>query len=286
MLDLIADPEVREAMIAGAVVAVLCGAIGVFVVIRRASFAGHAVTDVGFTGGAGAPLVGVSPLAGLLAFSVVGSLVISRLGDRIRERDIATGTVLTIALGFGSLFLWIQTRYVSEPASLLFGSIFAVAPEVLHVTIGLGCAALIALAVLYRPLLYATVSPDSAEARGVSPRLVGGAFLVLLGVTVAEAAQLVGVLLTTALLVGPASAATYLTKRTSAAIALSMAIGLGIITISITLAYESYYWPPGGKGWPVSFFVGVLSLAAFVAARAEVRRRRISALADEEPDWC
>lgn len=279
-----ADPEVREAMIAGAVVAVLCGAIGVFVVMRRASFAGHAITDVGFTGGAGAPLAGTSPLAGLLAFSVLGSLVISRLGDRVRERDIATGTVLTVALGLGSLFLWIQTRYVSEPASLLFGSIFAVQPEVLHVTIVIGAAALIALAVLYRPLLYATVSPDSAEARGVSPGFIGGAFLVLLGVTVAEAAQLVGVLLTTALLVGPASAATYLTKRTSAAIALSMAIGLAVITVSIALAYESYYWPPGGKGWPVSFFVGVLSLGAFVAARAEVRRRRLSTLVDEEPD--
>jgi len=277
-----ADPEVREALIAGAVVAVLCGAVGVFVVMRRASFAGHAITDVGFTGGAGAPLAGMSPLAGLLTFSVLGSLVISRLGDRIRERDIATGTVLTMALGFGSLFLWIQTRYVSEPASLLFGSIFAVQPAVLHVTIVIGAAALIALAALYRPLLYTTISPDSAEARGVSTGFIGGAFLVLLGVTVAEAAQLVGVLLTTALLVGPASAATYLTDRISAAIALSMAIGFAVITISICLAYVSYYWPPGGKGWPVSFFVGALSLAVFVAARAEVRRRRMSALAQEE----
>ncbi len=281
---MLADPEVREAMLAGAVVAVLCAAIGVFVVMRRASFAGHAITDVGFTGGAGAPLAGLSPLGGLLAFSVLGSLTISRLGDRVRERDIATGTVLTIALALGSLFLWIQTRYVSEPASLLFGSIFAVAPAVLHVTIGLGCAALVALAILYRPLLYATVSPDSAEARGVSLGFIRGAFLVLLGATVAEAAQLVGVLLTTALLVGPASAATYLTKRTSTAIALSMAIGLVVVTISIALAYESYYWPPGGKGWPVSFFVGTLSLAAFVAARAEARRRRLSVLVDEEKD--
>jgi len=281
---MLVDPEVRAALIAGAVVAVLCGAIGVFVVMRRASFAGHAITDVGFTGGAGATLAGVSPLGGLLTFSVLGSLLISRLGDRVRERDIATGTVLTVALGLGSLFLWIQTRYVSEPASLLFGSIFAVQAEVLHVTIVIGSAALIALAVLYRPLLYSTISPDSAEARGVSPGFIGGAFLVLLGVAVAEAAQLVGVLLTTALLVGPASAATYLTKRTSAAIALSMAIGLAVITLSIALAYESYYWPPGGKGWPVSFFVGALSLAAFVAARAEVRRRRLSVLIDEEAE--
>jgi zinc/manganese transport system permease protein len=282
MIQMFADPEVREALFAGIVVAVLCGAVGVFVVIRRASFAGHAVTEVGFTGGAGAPLVGASPLAGLLLFSVLGSFVISRLGDRVRERDIATGTVLTMALGLGSLFLWIQTRFVSEPASLLFGSIFAVQPVVLHVTIVIGAAALIALGVLYRPLAYSTISPDSAEARGVSLAFVGAAFLVLLGVAVAETAQLVGVLLTTALLIGPASAATYLTDRISAAMMLAMGIGFAVIVLSIGLAYESYYWPPGGKGWPVSFFVGVLSLAAFLAARGEVRRRRMSVLEDKD----
>lgn len=270
--QMLGDQQVRAALAAGVTVAILCGVIGVFVVMRRQSFAGHAVTDVGFTGGAGAPIVGAPPLAGLLAFSIAGGLVMARLGERVREREIATGTVLTVALGLGALFLFIQTRYVSEPASLLFGSIFAVQPQALLSTAVIGVLCLIALAIIYRPLLFCTVSPQNAAARGVPVRSIGTAFLVLTAIAVAEAAQLVGVLLTTALLIGPASAATYLARRVEVAIAVAVAIGIAQIVLSIGLAYASYTWPPGGKGWPVSFFVGLCALLSFVAAR-EVRRR-------------
>jgi zinc/manganese transport system permease protein len=273
--QMLQDPEMQQALAAGVTVAILCGVIGVFVVMRRQSFAGHAVTEVGFTGGAGAPIVGAPPLAGLLAFSLVGGLLMARLGERAREREIATGTVLTVALGLGALFLFIQTRYVSEPASLLFGSIFAVQPQVLVTTVVIGVLCLIVLAFLYRPLVFCTVSPQTAAARGVPVGLVGTAFLVLMAIAVAEAAQLVGVLLTTALLIGPASAATSVARRVETALAMSVGIGVVQMVLSIVLAYVSYTWPPGGKGWPVSFFVGVCALLSFIVAR-EVGRRRLA----------
>ncbi len=265
---MLADPGVVQALFAGVVVAILCGFVGVFVVMRRQSFAGHAVTDVGFTGGAGAPLAGVDPLYGLLTFSVLGAIVMARLGDKVRERDIATGVVLTAALGLGALLLFIQTRYVSEPAALLFGSIFAIRPGVLTTTIVVGIACMIALILLYRPLIFSTVNPETAAARGVPVGAIGTAFLVILAIAVAEAAQLVGVLLTTALLIGPASAALCFSRRVSGAIFYSMLLGVVQMVLSIYFAYASFTWPPGGKGWPVSFFVGVLALGTFVTARA------------------
>lgn len=265
---MLADPGVLQALLAGIVVAILCGFVGVFVVMRRQSFAGHSITDIGFTGGAGAPLIGTDPLYGLLAFSVLGAIVMARLGDRVRERDIATGVVLTAALGIGALFLFIQTRFVSEPAALLFGSIFAIRPGVLRTTVYVGIACMIALLALYRPLIFSTVSAETAQARGVPVGFISTAFLIIMAVAVAEAAQLVGVLLTTALLIGPASAALSVTRRVASAIFLAVALGIVQMALSISFAYASFTWPPGGKGWPVSFFVGILALGTFVVARA------------------
>ena len=265
---MLADPGVMQALLAGIVVAILCGFVGVFVVMRRQSFAGHSITDVGFTGGAGAPLVGLDPLYGLLAFSIIGAIIMARLGDKVRERDIATGVVLTAALGIGALFLYIQTRFVSQPAALLFGSIFAVRPGVLSATIALGIACMAALLFLYRPLIYSSINPETAAARGVPVVAIGTAFLIIMAIAVAEAAQLVGVLLTTALLIGPASAAICFARRVATAILFSVCLGVVQMVLSIYLAYASYTWPPGGKGWPVSFFVGILALSTFVIARA------------------
>ncbi|HTJ26213.1 MAG TPA: metal ABC transporter permease [Candidatus Limnocylindria bacterium] len=267
------DPEVLQALAAGLVVAVLCGVLGVFVVLRRGSFAAHAVTDLGLTGGAGASLAGAPPLAGLLLASVFGSAVIARLGVRARESDVATGTVLTAALGVGALFLFVQTRAGVAPTALLFGSIFAVRPEVLVTSAVLGGASLLALAALFRPLAFSTVSPEAAASRGVPVAFVGTAFLVLMAVALAEAAQLVGVLLTTALVIGPASAAIVLSSRLATALVLAVVFGVAQMTLSVVLAYASYTWPPGGTGWPVSFFVGVLALVSYVAARALARGR-------------
>src|SRR5581483_6690908 len=144
--DLWQNEQVTNALLVGAVAAVVSAALGYFVVLRGLSFAGHAVTDIGLAGGAGAVLLGLNALWGLLAFCVLAAAGIDLLGQRARERDVATGVVLALALGLGALFLYVGTRYVSEPATLLFGSIFAVDPAIIAVMvwIALGCLAVLA----------------------------------------------------------------------------------------------------------------------------------------------
>lgn len=261
------DESVRNALLVGLIVSALSGALGYFAVLRRLAFVGHAVTDFGFSGGAGAVLIGVSAIWGFLLFSILGALGVDRLSLHARERDVATGMVLSLALGVGALFLYFSTRFVSEPATLLFGSIFEVDPAVIALILWIAFACFAGLAVLYRPLTFATFVPDVAAARGVPVRLLGTAYMILMAIGVAESAQVVGILLSTALLIGPAAAATYLARRPLLVLSLAMAIAVGETILGIVLAYVSYTWPPGGKGWPVSFFVTILALAAYLAAR-------------------
>jgi zinc/manganese transport system permease protein len=159
---------------------------------------------------------------------------------------------------------------------LLFGSIFAVDPDVIHAMIAIGLSCLLLLAALYRPLLFISVSPQTAEARGVPARLISALFLACMAAAVAEAAQVVGVLLSTALLIGPPATAAYLTRRPTTAICLAAAIAVIETWIGIALAYDSYYWPPGGKDWPVSFFITSIALAAYLGARYIAHARRTS----------
>ena len=269
-----ASPNVQTALLASAIVAALSAAIGYFVVLRGLSFAGHAVTDIGLTGGAGALLAGFDPLLGLIVFSVGAALAVGALGERARERDLATGLVLAFALGIGALFLHIQTKYANAQNALLFGSIFAIDPAVLGVVAIVGLLALAALAIMFRPLLFASVSPDAARTAGVAVRGLGFAFLTVMAVAVAETAQIVGVLVSTALLVGPAATAIAIVRDPIRGIAVAIAIGVAEAWLAIALAYASYGWSQGGRSWPVSFFVAALALGAFVASRAVRERRR------------
>ncbi len=273
MTQFFASPNVQTALVASAVVAALSAAIGYFVVLRGLSFAGHAVTDIGLTGGAGALLVGIDPLWGLIAFSVLAALAVGTLGDRARERDIATGLVLAAALGIGALFLHLQTRYANAQSTLLFGSVFQTDPRLVRAVCIIGVVALVALAALFRPLLFATASPDAARIAGVKTRAIGLAFLAIMAVAVAETAQMVGVLIATALLIGPAATALALVQRPLAGFGLAIAIGISEAWLAIALAYASFGWSSGRNGWPVSFFVAAFALGALVIARAMRNRR-------------
>jgi zinc/manganese transport system permease protein len=267
LFDMMQNDQVAGALQAGLVVAAVSAIVGFFVVLRGLSFIGHAVTDIGFTGGAGAGLLGINALWGLLAFCIGAALGVGMLGDRARERDVATGVVLSLSLGIGALFLYMNTRYVDQPFTLLFGSIFGVDSDTTRHMVVVGVACLLALAALYRPLLACSVSPQVAAARGVPVRTVSALFLVCMAVAVAEAAQVVGVLLSTALLIGPPATAAFVAKRPSTTMMLAVVIGMIQVWAGITLAYDSYYWPPGGKGWPVSFFITSLVLVSYLVAR-------------------
>jgi len=274
MTAFFASSSVQWALLASAIVAALSAAIGYFVVLRGLSFAGHAVTDVGLTGGAGALLLGLDPLAGLIAFSVGAAGAVGAFGERARERDLSTGLVLSLALGVGALFLHLQTRFANAQSALLFGSVFTADPALLRIVATLAALALVALAVMYRPLLFASVAPEAAQTAGVPVRTIGFAFLFVMAVAVAETAQIVGVLIGTALLIGPAASAIALARDPMRGIALAMTLGIAEAWAAIALAYASYGWSQGAHSWPVSFFVALLALATYLVARAFGDRQR------------
>ena len=192
----------RTAFIAGGLAAIIAGSVGFFLVLRNLTFAGHALSHVGFAGATGSVLIGASPLWGLLAFTLVAGIAMGLLGDRLRGRDVAVGIILSLALGFGVLFLYLYSSHATQATAILFGNVLAVSPDMVWALLALTAVSLCALAALSRPLLFATLAPELAEAKGVSLRLVSALFLAIVAVAVAEAAQVVGVLLVFALMVG------------------------------------------------------------------------------------
>lgn len=264
------NPEITSALIIGTAVAVVCAVTGVFVIVRVQSFVGHALGDVGSTGAAGAYLAGIGALVGFLAAGFVSGVAMEGLGDRAAERDVATGVVLSFMLGLSSLFLYLISTVTSTtgaPIAILFGSIFTVNPALAPYVIGLTALALLLVAGLYRPLLFASTSPEVAFARGVPVRWVGLLFVLALIIAVEEAALVVGALLSTALLIGPAAAAVRLTRRVGSAILVAVTFGVGVTWLGMVLAYDSYLWPPVNRGWPVGFFISSLVLLSYLAVR-------------------
>lgn len=249
----------RNAFATAAVVALVAGAAGYFVVLRAVSFAGHALAEIGFAGATGAVAIGINPLIGLLVLSTGGGVAIGLLGRRVYGRDVAIGIVLALALGLGSLFLSLYPREASETTAILFGEIFGITSQAVVITLVAGGCTGLALIALYRPLLFASIDPEVAEARGVPVRLLSIGFMVVLAFAVSVSVQVVGVLLIFALLVAPAAIAQRISHRPGRALLMSMALALCIAWTGIVLAY---YIPA-----PVGFFVTMLAFAGYIAAR-------------------
>jgi zinc/manganese transport system permease protein len=248
----------QTAFEAGTVVAIVAGAVGYFLVLRNLAFAGHALSHVGFAGATGAVLLGVAPFWGLLAFTVVGGIGMGLLGDQLRGRDVAVGIMLSLSLGLGVLFLHLYTTYATQASSLLFGNVLGVSPENLRDMLVLGVLTLAFLTAIARPLVFATLDPELAEAKGVSLRLIAVLFLIIVAIAVAEAVQVVGILLVFALMVGPAAAALRCTTRLRSGIALAIGLAVAETWLGITLAYVT--------DWPPSFWITLLSSAAYGAS--------------------
>ena len=233
----------RTAFAAGGIVAVVAGAVGFFLVLRGLVFAGHALGHIGFAGATGAVLLGVPPLWGLLAFTVAAAVAMGLIGDRLRGRDVAVGVVLSLALGLGVLFLYLYTTQATQATAILFGNVFGVGRDTLWGLLGLAALSLATLAGIARPLIFASLAPEMAEARGMKLRLLSALFLALVAVAVAEAAQVVGVLLVFALMVAPAAAAAGMTARLGGGLLVSVALALAETWAGIALAYWTD-WPP------------------------------------------
>jgi len=263
--SLLHEHFVHNALLAGAVVSVVAGAIGVFVVARGLSFAVHAISELGFTGAAGALVIGLDPVIGIVSGSLLVGATLGVLSLRGSERDSAIGAVLAFGLGLGVLFLSLYQGYATEATNLLFGSIVGVSDNQLRWLVAVAAIVAVALAAIYRPLLFSSVDPEVAEARGVPVRALSVAMFLLLALATAAAIQVVGVLLVLTLVITPAAAAQRLTARPGTAILLSIAIALVSTEGGILLSLE--------KDWPTSFFITTISFTIYVGARLRAARR-------------
>ncbi|MGB8213848.1 MAG: metal ABC transporter permease [Anaerolineales bacterium] len=252
-------PFIQNAFLAGSLVAIMAGILGYFLIVRGLTFAGHALSSIGFAGAAGAVLLGIAPVFGLLVSTVAASLAISALGRDIRERDVAIGVIMTFALGLGILFLSLYQGYAEQAYSILFGTIVGISRRDVLVTAGLSLGVLAILALVGRPLLFSSFDPILAEARGLPVQLLGSLFLVLVAITVSIAIQVIGVLLVFALLVGPAATAIRLVRSPAAAIGVSIGLGLVYTWLGILLAANAT--------WPVSFYITTLAFGVYLPVR-------------------
>jgi zinc/manganese transport system permease protein len=249
----------RHAFEAGTIVAVIAGIIGYFIVLRQSSFAAHALSHIGFAGAAGAVLLGINPLAGLLVFTCGGGLAMATLGRKAASRDVQIGTVLAFMLGLGVLFISLYSGYATEAYSLLFGEILGISSGDVLVTLIAGIVLLAVVAAVYRPLLFTSLDEDVAEAKGVPIFWLGVIFMLLVAVATSIAVQVVGVLLIFALMVTPAAVAQRLVRRPAQGIAISVLIALLATWIGL---FISFYLP-----YPVSFFITTITFAVYVIVR-------------------
>ncbi len=272
------NPVVGPALVLGAVVAVVSAAVGVVVVVRGQSFAGHALTDVAMAGGAGASLVGASPLLGFLLAGIVGGGSIEAAGaERVRDRDVATGVVLGAAAGLTALLLYFvssSTSATGSTQSVLFGSVFTVSRSVVPLGVAVATATLVTLVGVRRPLLLSSLSPELAAARGVRPRVMGLVFVVVLAASVALSALVIGAILSTALLVGPASAALRVSRGLVGATVGAIVAGVASVELGILASYDSFYWSAAHRSVPVSACVVGVVLVEVAAATVWSRWRR------------
>jgi zinc/manganese transport system permease protein len=264
-VDVLSAGFMRNAIIGGLLVAVAAGVLGYFVIVRQHAFAAHALAHIGFPGATGAILIGVPVTLGLAVFTVGGALAIGLLGKRLADREIATGTILALATGLGVLFNSMTTRNASAVTSVLFGNLLAISTQQLW-TFGLFTLVLaLVLAAVARPLVFASVNPEVAEAKGVPVRLLGVVFMVALALVITMAVQVVGTLLLFGLVVTPAAAALAISARPSVVALLSTAFGAASVVVGLLLA-AMFNLPP-------SFAIVTLSFAIWLGSIVIYRER-------------
>jgi zinc/manganese transport system permease protein len=267
--DMLSYPFMVNAFRAGTVVAVLAGVVGWYVVLRRETFAAHTLAVVGYPGAAGAVLVGAAAGLGLYVAAVGAALVIALLpglGGRGRgEESAVTGTVQAFALACGFLFVSLSTGFLDNGTALLFGSFLGITSREVLVLLLVAVAVLGVLAVVARPLLFASLDPAVAAARGVRVRPLATAFLVLVGFTAASVAQVTGTLLVFALMVVPAAVGQAISPRPRVSVGVTVAVGVLVVWLSLYVGYHTTL--------PLGFLVTTWAFVAYIGARGLQRLR-------------
>ncbi len=250
---------IRNAYEAGTMIAILAGVVSYLVVLRRSSFASHAMGEVGFSGAAGAVLFGVNPVFGLLLFTTVGGTGMALLGKKAATRDVEIGTILAFTLALGLLFLSFYRGYATAAYSILFGEIVGISNAQVLITFEVAIPVLLVLGVLYKQLLFASLDEDVAEAKGMHVGLLGVIFMIALAVTVSVAVTVIGVLLIFALSVTPAAIAIRLAKKPAYAVLIAVLVALGAMWAGIFIGFYEVE--------PTSFFIVTIVFVAYMLVR-------------------
>ncbi|HEV7419983.1 MAG TPA: metal ABC transporter permease [Mycobacterium sp.] len=270
-LQILASAFMRNALVGGTLVALAAGLIGYFIVVRNSAFAAHALAHIGFPGATGAVLLGLPVTVGLATFCIGGALVIGALGKQADERDVATGTVLAAATGLGLFFSSLATKSSSTVTNVLFGNLLAVTHQQLVIFAVAVAVLAVVVAFVYRPLLFASVNPEVAEAKGVPVRVLSVIFMVLLGLAVTMAVQAVGTLLLFALVVTPAATAIMLVARPGTAMAVSTV--LAVVSVWTGLAVSAMFNVP--PSFVIVSIVSVIWFAVWSVAQRTGTDRKI-----------
>lgn len=253
----------RQALLAGTILSIVAGLVGYFVVLRHQAFAGESLSDVAFTGALGGAVLGINPFLSLIVTTVAAALAMGGFGERLRGRDVAIGIVLSWVLGLGVFFLSLFTAHVSGTGTgftgvaVLFGNILGTSADQVRTIALISGGAILALLLIARPLLFASLDPDVAAARGVPVRALGLVFMVLLAVTVSEATVAVGALLVFALLLLPAAIAHQIVSRPFAALALAAVLAVAFTWIGIAIGFYT--------GYPSSVCISLLAFVSYAA---------------------
>jgi zinc/manganese transport system permease protein len=253
----------RQALLGGTILSIVAGLVGYFVVLRHQAFAGESLSDVAFTGALGGAALGINPFLSLIVTTTVVALAMGGFGERLRGRDVAIGTVLAWVLGLGVFFLSLFTAHVSGTGTgfsgitVLFGNILGISTEQIDTIALISGLTLLTLLLISRPLLFASLDPDVAAARGVPVRVLGLGFMVLLAVTVSEATLAVGALLVFALLLLPAAIANQIVTRPFVALALSAGLAVAFTWLGIAVGFYT--------GYPSSVCISLLAFVSYVA---------------------
>lgn len=259
IITYLSQPFAQHALLATALVAIMCGLIGPFVIMRRMAFAVHGTSELAFTGAAAGLLVGGNPLVGAFVGAFIVAGLIGVFGSRERDRDSSIGVILAFGLGLGVLLLSFYKGFSTQATNILFGNIFGISAGQLALLLIVGIIACIIMIAIYRPLLFASLDPEVARAKGLPIAALSGIFLVVLAITVTEAAQIVGTLLVLSLAITPAAAAHRLTANPSTLTLLSVIFALfaGVGGLLLSLAFDDIK--------PTVFITG-LSFAVYVCS--------------------
>ncbi|MFK0038860.1 metal ABC transporter permease [Paenarthrobacter sp. NPDC090517] len=256
---------VQNSIWAGAVLGLLGGLVGTFVMKRDLAFAVHGISELSFAGAAFALLIGTDIIFGSLIGSVAAAVLLGFMGVRARDKNSIIGVIMPFGLGLGILFLALYEGRAANKFGLLTGQIVSVDTVQLQVLAGTAVLVMGALAAIWRPLSFASVDPEMAEARGVPVRGLAIGFMVLLGVSVALSIQIVGALLVLALLITPAAAALRVTTSPRLVVLLSVIFAMTATVGGILLAL--------GSRIPISPYVTTLSFLIYVVCRITGRVR-------------